>query len=184
MWHAFEFNAYPPYFNISQAFGEYAWKPIILREVSARASAVLWLDAGCRLAAVRTLPGLLQRITADGIMSTRTRGTVGDWTHPGMLRELGVSGGILTRIRKQPMCNGAIVGIGSNAARETVLEPWARCALHRACIAPPGSSRQNHRQDQAALSVLAHLKGFNATCRIPEGRWRRSKPGSRLPWRG
>ena len=28
------------------------------------------------------------------------------------------------------------------------------------CIAPPGSSRKNHRQDQAVLSYLVHKAGY------------------------
>ena len=40
-----------------------------------------------------------------------------------------------------------------------IVEPWVRCARVEACIAPPGSNRRNHRQDQAALTVLAHQAG-------------------------
>ena len=40
-----------------------------------------------------------------------------------------------------------------------LVEPWVRCARVEACIAPPGSNRRNHRQDQAALTVLAHQAG-------------------------
>jgi hypothetical protein len=32
--------------------------------------------------------------------------------------------------------------------------------MEKACIAPPGSSRGNHRQDQALLSYLVHKAGF------------------------
>lgn len=37
--------------------------------------------------------------------------------------------------------------------------PWYECSITRQCIAPDGSSRKNHRQDQAALTVLAILTG-------------------------
>jgi hypothetical protein len=38
------------------------------------------------------------------------------------------------------------------------------CSANRDCIAPKGSSRDNHRQDQAALTVLIHLNGY--TCEL------------------
>jgi len=42
----FEFWKYPSYFNISIARGEYAWKPVIIKEVVDEYPLVLWLDAG------------------------------------------------------------------------------------------------------------------------------------------
>ena len=79
------------------------------------------------------------------------------------------------------MLNGAIVGLDHHHKDfEAVAIPWAACALQRECIAPIGSHRGtgcvrvrgslcgvsncgvllagNHRQDQAALTVLAHWK--------------------------
>jgi hypothetical protein len=38
-----------------------------------------------------------------------------------------------------------------------LLHSWLACARHVECIAPAGSHRGNHRQDQAALSVLVLL---------------------------
>jgi hypothetical protein len=44
------------------------------------------------------------------------------------------------------------------------LRGWRECSLDVECIAPSGSHRGNHRQDQAALTVLAWLHGLHATC--------------------
>ena len=53
------------------------------------------------------------------------------------------------------MCNGALVGFSKQGTAYTqVLKPWVQCALDPECITPRGSSRMNHRQDQAGLSVL------------------------------
>ena len=41
------------------------------------------------------------------------------------------------------------------------------CSRTRACIAPLGSSRENHRQDQAALSALIHLHGYKCDYHPP-----------------
>lgn len=63
---------------------------------------------------------------------------------------------------QRSMCNGALVGFskGSLGYKE-ILVPWCECALRRHCIAPlgpgPPSHRGNHRQDQAALTMLSIL---------------------------
>ena len=40
-----------------------------------------------------------------------------------------------------------------------VMAIWAHCALVRACVCPKGSSRRNHRQDQAALTLALACQG-------------------------
>ena len=45
-----------------------------------------------------------------------------------------------------------------------LIRQWRKCALTKECIAPEGSSRENHRQDQAVLTLLAYQS---------EARWRR-----------
>ena len=57
-------------------------------------------------------------------------------------------------------CNGAFLGIKKDlhGAASSVMPVWVECALNRSCIAPEGSSRRNHRQDQAALTMLTKLR--------------------------
>ena len=59
---------------------------------------------------------------------------------------------------------GFAVGSAPAPAREavyrTIVLPWKTCALAKDCIAPAGSSRKNHRQDQAVLSYLVHRAGY------------------------
>ena len=52
-----------------------------------------------------------------------------------------------------------IIGVDSKVpgAIDKIIKPWYECALVKECIAPEGSSRENHRQDQAALTVIMHL---------------------------
>ena len=100
------------------------------------------------------LPKIFSVIRALGFVSESSVRTTKRWVHPGMLKYLGAEGLDVTN------CNGALVG----AARfhrhyADIVEPWVRCARVEACIAPPGSNRRNHRQDQAALTVLAHQAG-------------------------
>jgi len=70
---------------------------------------------------------------------------------------------------QEACCHGAIVGFDlSKEPARKVLATWLDCALHRECIAPVGSHRGNHRQDQAALTLLVLLGkerfGAELTC--------------------
>ena len=67
----------------------------------------------------------------------------------------------MARWREVKMCNGAIVGFDrTSPAHMSMLAEWLRCASNVSCIAPPGSTRTNHRQDQAALTLLATQRGY------------------------
>ena len=60
--------------------------------------------------------------------------------------------------RLEANCHGALVGLDtSKPAARAFLAAWLDCALHLECIAPPGSHRGNHRQDQAAFTLLVLL---------------------------
>ena len=53
--------------------------------------------------------------------------------------------------------NTAVIGLNPRLPKiAQLLTEWKDCALKPECIAPAGSSRQNHRQDQAALTVIAY----------------------------
>jgi len=67
-------------------------------------------------------------------------------------------------------CNGAIVGFMKNSeASKTIATRWKDCAMHQECIAPRGSNRSNHRQDQAALTLLVQSSPYNHLCSIDYG---------------
>ncbi len=165
----FAYQSYPEYFNVQISRGEYAWKPVIIKEMlDTSAKLVLWLDAGDRLTSSTTLPQAFQRIASAGFLTTRTSGTTQTWVHPDTRKFL------KAERMNAPMCNGAIVGFdASHVLYDSVVKPWQQCALTQACIAPFGSSRANHRQDQAVLTVL--LKQASISCVINEGTWSRNK---------
>jgi hypothetical protein len=152
----FDYSQYPDYVNIEVNAGEYAWKPVILSDVlNEFKCCVCWMDAGN----VVTKPLFwLRRITNTiGMYSPHSLGFISDWTHPKTLEFLNASCDLLHK----PNLNGACVAVSYQhaIARDLVTE-WKKCALTRECIAPRGSSRKNHRQDQAVLSVLAHQSGI------------------------
>jgi hypothetical protein len=153
----FKFDAHPAYFDINIAMGEYAWKPVIIKEMlDTVANKVLWLDSGDRLTRPSDLQHTFDRIEQSGFVTTQTSGTTQKWVHPGMHAYLHSESMV-----QRTMCNGAIIGFDRTHSDiyTSVVVPWASCALQRDCIAPQGSSRQNHRQDQAALTVILYQSG-------------------------
>ena len=63
-------------------------------------------------------------------------------------------------------CCGAVIAVAKNGSvTAAILEAWVACAWRLECIEPPGASRSNHRQDQAALSVI--VEHFKASGRVP-----------------
>jgi Protein of unknown function (DUF1647) len=167
--HRFDYAAYPDYMNVEANAGEYAWKPVIVADVIDRTRAegspsdVLWADAGCFF---HQMDMLAARIAAsDGLWVRASAGTMREWTHPLMFRHLDADPEAYGPKRNaDATLVGFATGSGSPAVRERVyreiVQPWKDCALQKDCIAPPGSSRANHRQDQAVLSYLVHRAGY------------------------
>ncbi|KAL6069143.1 Glycosyltransferase [Balamuthia mandrillaris] len=150
----FPYHLYPAYLNVSIKAGEYAWKPVIIERVLSLHNYVIWLDAGDVL--YQPLQGSWELLEETGFLSTDSGGTVTQWTHPGVFRYLGISDEVVERLSLIPNCNAAYLGFGRERSYRQLVLPWVRCALVRECIAPEGSSRANHRQDQAVLTVLVY----------------------------
>src|SRR5262249_9630806 len=169
LYHRFDYAAYPPHLDVSVNAGEYAWKPVVVAAVVDRLRAagegedVLWSDAG---SSFHQLAPVAARIRTSGGLWVRTSsGTMGQWTHPSMFARIGANpDDYADRRNADATLIGFATGSAPAAARQrlydTVIAPWRSCALDRDCIAPAGSSRKNHRQDQAVLSYLAHKGGY------------------------
>ncbi|KAL0097339.1 hypothetical protein J3Q64DRAFT_1056956 [Phycomyces blakesleeanus] len=159
----FDFLAYPHFWDVAMRRGEYAWKTAIVDEMRVRfGGIVVWLDAGNVVTAdfVRMIPGIVRR--QRGFWSPRSQHTAKIWTHPRMFEYFEVSAENYENVEN---CNGAALGFDTsdpNIVNGLIL-PWLACAKARECIAPPGSSRLNHRQDQAAITLLAHHQGHVCT---------------------
>jgi hypothetical protein len=148
----FPFKDHPSHLNVRIERGQYAWKPVIvadtLREVGGM---VLWLDAGNLLHAPLTC--IRQVLHRHGVYTPISGGDIRQWTHPGTLRYLRAANDLLAKPNRNAAC------VGLNVAKPGILhlaERLESCALDPRCIAPPGSNRLNHRQDQAVLSVLVY----------------------------
>jgi hypothetical protein len=161
----FDYERYPPHMNVAISAGEYAWKPVIVADVVERSRAqdqpsdVLWADAGCYF---DSLDAASDRILTSGGLWIRTSaGTMREWTHPLMFEYLNVDPNEYgDKLNADATLVGFGIGSASPADREAVYQnivvPWKACAMVKDCIAPRGSSRRNHRQDQSVLSFLVH----------------------------
>ena len=169
VYHRFDYASYPPHMHVDVNAGEYAWKPVVVADLVERTQAsgdpqdVLWTDAGSYFHTLEPIARGIQE--SDGLWVRRSSGTLGQWTHPGTLTALGApADAYRDRANADATLVGFATGHRSAEVRERVyrdiIVPWRACAMRKECIAPAGSSRRNHRQDQAVLSYLVHKAGF------------------------
>ncbi|UDF04823.1 hypothetical protein [Asticcacaulis sp. AND118] len=154
---SFDYEHHPAWFDIRSEAGQYAWKPTIIASLFTEARGpVVWMDSGNLI--LCPLDALYDAVVRNGFYSPRSSGTLADWTHPSALAFFGLD---KAWAEGKENVNGACVAFdpAHEAGRGLCLE-WARLARVRSAIAPRGSSRANHRQDQALLGVLAHRDGL------------------------
>lgn len=149
----FDYDNEPAFVNIHQNAGHYAWKPIIifraLQELRGSGQYGFWLDAGCRLAS--GLQRVRDAVARVGLWSPVSSGHVAMWTHHRTLKALHAT----AQDRMDNNRSGGVVAFDPdhNQARY-IIGQWYALARQKHVLAPKGSSRKNHRQDQSLLSVL------------------------------
>lgn len=117
---------------------------------------ILWLDAGCRILSPTGLTDSLNYVKARGFGSHISEGILEEWTHPGQLKYFQSD---YRYLKKQRNCDASRMGF-TLGSYSKLFRPWYECSITKQCIAPEGSDRFNHRQDQAALSVLSYSAGL------------------------
>ncbi|CAO3599470.1 unnamed protein product [Absidia cylindrospora] len=156
----FNYAKYPDFWDVRVNRGEYAWKPGAVKEVQEKyGGTIIWLDTGDvpNTQFVENMPAYIKR---HGFWSPRSTGFMGaKFNHIGLFRYFQSS---RKEYAKMENCNGAAIGFDADNPKivETLIQPWYECALDKNCIAPKGSSRRNHRQDQTAISFLALRAGY------------------------
>lgn len=167
----FDFAAYPAYFDIKREAGQYAWKPTLIEMTLGELDhtrfrgILVWCDAGnviqSQLRWVRMLAA------RNGVFSPFSAGQIKDWTHPATVDYFSLD----SRHLVQKNANGAFVAIDSaSVPGRWLIKSWSQLAQVERVIAPPGSNRANHRQDQAVLSCLLEKNQM-----LPRGRYREIK---------
>jgi len=145
----FDYKKYPEWYNININAGEYAWKPAIIYECSLehKDNILVWMDAGTLITTY--LDDLNQSINNTNLHSGTTGGTIQDWTYYKTIEML--------KPRDISLQNRNGSCLGFNCKQEWVtkfITEFYTYSTNKECIAPEGSSRKNHRQDQALFTIL------------------------------
>lgn len=146
----FPYEKYPDYFNINIEAGQYAWKPAIVYETSliANGDNIIWMDAGNKI--IGPFDILSKYLARFHIHTHVTNGPIKEWTHPKTIEFMHANEFVECRNR-----NGACIAFNTSTPWvRDLIKDWYTMALTRDCIAPEGSDRSNHRQDQAVFTVL------------------------------
>ncbi|MDB3983821.1 DUF1647 domain-containing protein [Acidimicrobiia bacterium] len=151
----FNFKDYPTFISLRDEhnkLGNYAWKSIILKkELIENKDPVIWFDTGNIITKKLTYIRIV--ILAYGFYSPLSDGTIRKWTHQGSIHLLDVRSSIL----KKRNLTGGIVGANKdNSKAFALVNKWEEFCKIENYIAPKGSSRENHRQDQSLLSILKY----------------------------
>lgn len=150
----FPYEEFPDYFDVRVEAGQYAWKAQCVERVAAASTGDLfWIDAGCVVTG--TLKRIRKVLGRRGIFAHKAVGPSSRWTHPLTFEalEAGTQEGELRRDQL------AATFIGFRLGRDSVerlISDWARHSRDQDVIAPQGSSRLNHRQDQSVFSILMY----------------------------
>lgn len=150
----FDFASIPSWMNIEQPTGRFergawAWKPLVIQKAVQEGFGPLFLWMDARNLVVGPLKGIKRHLQQEGVYSEFSSGSVQRWTHPDTLQRLGA--------QWAPKANRNAACIGFNLDKQCALElfnEWVELCKDPTCIAPEGSSRQNHRQDQAIFTNL------------------------------
>ena len=159
----FDFNRYPPHVRW---LGSYAWKSLMIHEVLAEWSGVLWLDTSVRVKHGNFGRTYATALRSDGlVLFMGTTYTMYSVTHPQMYRYLPSD---LRKLRTNVMREANEVLIyRTQSVYENVMYWWALCSLDPQCIAPTWNwlciwqllSITNllycHKYDASALMILA-----------------------------
>jgi hypothetical protein len=154
----FNYEIYPEWFNININRGEYAWKPAIIYEVFNEYidEIIVWMDSGNII--VNNLKELFAFIEENGIHSGNTSGNIKQWCHPYTMKILECHDN--TKVNR----NGACIGFNTKISwvQDFIRKFYVSCS-NKNIIAPEGSNRTNHRQDQAVFTILfyKYLNKYN-----------------------
>lgn len=156
----FNFNKYPSFVSKKDSdskIGSYSWKSIIIKDsLDAYKINTLWLDAGCLVTKKLSLIRLI--LNNRGIYIASSVGKIIDWTHISSITKFGLNEKYLN---KKNFASGMV---GINPKKEkyiSLIQKWVNFSLDEEIIAPEGSSRKNHRQDQAILTMLIYQNKVN-----------------------
>ena len=153
----FDYSKCPEWFNIHIESGQYAWKPTILYHIFLEYpdEKIVWMDAGNLIH--NHLKELEDFLDKYEVYSGTSDGNIEKWTFPSTIKYMKCTW--IDRENRNAAC------IGFNCKTDKVkdfIKEFYDYAQIKECIAPDGSSRENHRQDQAIFSILFYKYCFDS----------------------
>lgn len=147
----FDFNKYPEHVSLEKYYGlncNYAWKPIIIHEVCEKYGGMVhWMDSANLYS---DFTNLIQILKENYIYTPISSGTIKEWTFPTCLNYMKGY-----KYQNYPPRGAGIFAVNYDIEWvKKFVKEWKELALIKECICPEGSNRNNHRQDQALLSIL------------------------------
>ena len=151
----FDFSSFPKFYSERDKFnrlGQYAWKSAIInKELISSKKQVLWFDTGNLITKKVTLIRII--VSALGVFSPISAGSIINWTHKDTLNYLNTEKSIY---KKRNLTGGIVAFDWENQNARNLSKDWKDYCSVEKCIAPKGSNRDNHRQDQSILSILKY----------------------------
>lgn len=144
----FDYTKYPSWYNINKEAGQYAWKSAIIKEVYEiyPGEKIVWMDSGNLIKSLEPLNSFLSQTP---IYSAVSSGNILKWTVPETIKYLNC------KDTSKKNRNAACIGFNTNINYACdMLNDFVKYCSIRECIAPDGSSRTNHRQDQAIFTII------------------------------
>lgn len=111
----------------------------------------LWLDAGNVV--VHSLDTITRYCQNYGFWSPASDGNIAKWTVQQSINRVIGSNSFNNKV----CLSGSMIGFSTRKPDAiNLINDWFEFSMQKDVIAPEGSSRANHRQDQSLLSLLAY----------------------------
>jgi hypothetical protein len=146
----------------------YAWKPIIIKEVSLEYDTIMYGDASLRMVSCDIRKALTQLLYFPFFAAVPISHRAIEYTHGGMVEYLQFPKSRKDVAEVKTLAATAFLLLANSTIKEKLIDPWLDCALHEECIAPRGSALGPcqstelhdgryigcHRYDQSALNLI------------------------------
>ena len=146
----------------------YAWKPIITKQMSLEYEVILYGDSSLRMKSCNITKALayLFKFPFLDIYPLDYRAI--EFTHDGMIEYLHYPESRKAMAHVETLQGGCWLMWANTVMKDKLIEPWLDCALHGECIAPEGAKKlpchftnkhdghyvDCHRFDQSALNLI------------------------------
>lgn len=158
----FDYCNYPEHVDLDKYTGlhcNYAFKPISIYNTCLENpnKKIIWMDCANNFnsIAINDILNILQNQSIYSPIACR-KGSIESMElhHIDIIRHFKLE----DDIHLIPQRASGLVGVDySSICGKHIMNEWYKCSLNKDIIAPEGSSRNNHRQDQSVLTMLMYL---------------------------